>query len=213
MTAVINSGGGCMEQHTRRERKKEETRRRILEAAFRLFAEQGFENTTIVQITGAADIGKGTFYNYFPSKEALLNDFMDELSCRRGQKIWSRVLKCQDTRQRLLVSFESIASWLEEYPELVRVYMMDRMNMIMKNSASYKPSHLELYMEEIIKMGQEDGDIRDDLAAMQIVSYLMGIFMIQLCNWYATGAGPGLYRLAMNGVDFFLIGALSTVKE
>ena len=56
---------------SRRERKKSETRQRLLDAAWRLFQEQGYDHTTVAQITEAADVGKGTFYNHFKSKEHL----------------------------------------------------------------------------------------------------------------------------------------------
>lgn len=52
-----------------REEKKLETKNRILEAAMCLFAEQGFEATTVAQITEAAGVAKGTFFNYFKTKE------------------------------------------------------------------------------------------------------------------------------------------------
>ncbi len=202
-----------MEQQTRRERKKEETRRKILETAFKLFVDQGFGSTTVDQITKAADIGKGTFYNYFPSKEAALYEFLEDIGRQRGEKIWAGLLSLQDTRQRLARAFQTATSWFEEYPELLRVYVMDRLNTVIKNPAAYKPNHLELYLLEIIKMGQELGDIRDDVDARQLVNYLNGIFLIQLCQWFGSTAGPGLYQLAMQGVDFFLIGALSTEKQ
>jgi len=50
----------------RRERKKEETRHRIFVAALKLFNDNGFEATTIDDITARADVSKGTFFNYFP---------------------------------------------------------------------------------------------------------------------------------------------------
>ena len=56
----------------RRERRRQETGQRLLDAAVRLFAEQGFADTTVEAITQAADVGKGTFFNYFPSKEHVL---------------------------------------------------------------------------------------------------------------------------------------------
>ncbi len=198
-----------MEQ-TRRERKKEETRRKILEAAFKLFVDQGFGSTTVDQITEVADIGKGTFYNYFPSKEAALYEFMEDIGRQRGEKIWAGILSLQDTRQRLAKAFQTATSWFEEYPELLRVYVMDRFNTVINNPAAYNPNHLELFLVEIIKKGQELGDIRDDIDPSQMVNYLNGIFLIQLCQWFESGSGPGLYKLVMQGVDFFLIGALST---
>jgi len=59
----------------RRARRQAETRARILRAALDLFAKQGFFSTTVEQITEAADVGKGTFFNYFPSKEHVLAGF------------------------------------------------------------------------------------------------------------------------------------------
>src|SRR2546428_2213041 len=50
---------------------KEETRRRILDVAHRLFARNGFAETTTRDIAGAAKIAAGTLFNYFPTKEAL----------------------------------------------------------------------------------------------------------------------------------------------
>ena len=49
----------------RRERRKEETRRLILETAMKLFEKKGVFATTVEEITETADIGKGTFFNYF----------------------------------------------------------------------------------------------------------------------------------------------------
>src|SRR5256885_14226245 len=60
------------EKGSRRERRREELRERIFQAAIRLFIKQGFFNTTIEQIAEIADVGKGTFFNYFESKEHLL---------------------------------------------------------------------------------------------------------------------------------------------
>jgi AcrR family transcriptional regulator len=56
----------------RRERRRVETREKIFRAAMRLFAERGFTATTTEQITEAADVGQGTFFNYFPSKQHVL---------------------------------------------------------------------------------------------------------------------------------------------
>ncbi|MGD8398879.1 MAG: TetR/AcrR family transcriptional regulator [Anaerolineae bacterium] len=56
---------------SRRERKKLETRQALLEAAWTLFRARGFDDTTVQEITEQAGVAKGTFFNYFPSKDGL----------------------------------------------------------------------------------------------------------------------------------------------
>src|SRR5579863_1463527 len=59
----------------RRERRSAETRDNLFRAALHLFAEKGIADTPVEDITNAADVGKGTFFNYFPSKDHILIAF------------------------------------------------------------------------------------------------------------------------------------------
>jgi AcrR family transcriptional regulator len=58
----------------RREQKKHDTRVALQRAAAQLFAEHGYEATTVAHITAAAGVGERTFYRYFDSKDDLLAD-------------------------------------------------------------------------------------------------------------------------------------------
>ena len=60
-----------------RERKKEQTRRAIAEAAQRLFRERGFDAVTVAQVAREADVSEGTVFNYFPTKEELFYGQME----------------------------------------------------------------------------------------------------------------------------------------
>jgi AcrR family transcriptional regulator len=64
--AVAPAGGGL------RARKRAQTEQRLADAALRLFAELGYDNTTIEAIADAAEVSPRTFFRYFESKEALL---------------------------------------------------------------------------------------------------------------------------------------------
>ncbi len=67
---IVGAGAGTAVG--RRERKSFETREKIFRTALRLFADRGFFETTTEQITEAADVGQGTFFNYFPTKQHIL---------------------------------------------------------------------------------------------------------------------------------------------
>jgi AcrR family transcriptional regulator len=67
---LLNSQGMSIPSG-RRQRKKDETRRAIAEAAMRLFLENGYEQVTIAQIADVADVSVNTVFNYFPTKEDL----------------------------------------------------------------------------------------------------------------------------------------------
>src|SRR5438105_13340150 len=63
--------------HSRRTRRGLELRDRLFHSALTLFTKKGYAETTVEDITEAADVGKGTFFNYFPSKEHILLGFAE----------------------------------------------------------------------------------------------------------------------------------------
>src|SRR5574337_1983480 len=95
-----------MAVETRVQRRMTATREGLVNAALVLFARQGIYDTTVEDITEAADVGKGTFYQHFSSKTAiiyqLLHDGVSELldRCRRE----SRLAKTDNERVKRLLS-------------------------------------------------------------------------------------------------------------
>jgi AcrR family transcriptional regulator len=62
---------------SRRDRRRAETRERLYEAAVRLLSDYDFDTVTVEMITEAADVGKGTFFNYFKNKEAIVSYYFE----------------------------------------------------------------------------------------------------------------------------------------
>lgn len=125
--AVLLPGAAGAGTPGRRERHKARTRRSLEEAALRLFARRGFDDTTIEDITDAADVSPRTFFRYFASKEDVLfadhaqqiQRFADALSTRPADEpvlasITEALLTLADDyeekRERYLLRFRLLAS-------------------------------------------------------------------------------------------------------
>ncbi|HEX5373732.1 MAG TPA: TetR/AcrR family transcriptional regulator [Aquabacterium sp.] len=64
---------------TRQDKRRQETRFKLMRAALQLMSAKGLDGVAIQDITNAADVGFGSFYNYFPSKEAIFQNLKEEL--------------------------------------------------------------------------------------------------------------------------------------
>lgn len=103
---------------TRRERKKEETKERILQAAFALFRKRGVEATTVDEICEKADVAKGTFFNYFPRKEAVFSYLSETWVADLEETIGELFGKSGPAFRRVLDAFVQTATFYEEDREL-----------------------------------------------------------------------------------------------
>ncbi len=151
----------------RRERHRAETRERLFEAALKLFAERGYLETTVEDITEAADVGKGTFFNYFPTKEHVLATL--------GAERVAAVERALDNAKSgpVLPALKELATDLagqsSSPPALLRA--------IYAAHASCAPVRAELQkrltiarrlLTEILRLGQKSGEIRRDRSAAEL---------------------------------------------
>ncbi len=92
---------------SRRERRKLETRERIINAGISLFAEKGYDSTTVEDIYDTADVAKKTFYNYFETKQDLVNEIAQELLIEEAVNAINMAIECSDnTKERLQFFFQ-----------------------------------------------------------------------------------------------------------
>ncbi|MBB5779685.1 TetR/AcrR family transcriptional regulator [Nonomuraea jabiensis] len=100
-----------------RERKKQRTRRALIEAALRLFDEKGFDETTLAEIAAEADVSTRTFFSYFASKEDVV--FYD--SARKMELAVATLAgraPGESPGDALLRIVEQSLTWLTTYEEL-----------------------------------------------------------------------------------------------
>ncbi|GAA3133964.1 AcrR family transcriptional regulator [Kribbella aluminosa] len=101
-----------------REVKRERTRRLIADKAFELFCDHGFGRTTVEQIAAAAEVGPSTLYRYFPTKETLVLEFVDD--CLADAVSWFHHQPALDLRDGLRTVVERVLEQLESNPDRVR---------------------------------------------------------------------------------------------
>jgi len=145
---------------SRRERKKQETRQRLLECAWRLFQERGYDDTTVEEITDAADVAKGTFFNYFQTKEALL----DELALWRIDLLGSHVLAADDVPEgavaRIKRMVRAMAAEFSPERELPQHLFIARISAPIRHESAHR---LGSIMHDLVQQGQASGEIRVDV--------------------------------------------------
>src|SRR5437588_3012767 len=80
-----------------------ETKNRILNAAFRLFHEQGYNATTVSTILREAEVNSGSLYHFFPSKEALLCGVLEFALDELRPRVMAHVENIHDPIERIFV--------------------------------------------------------------------------------------------------------------
>jgi AcrR family transcriptional regulator len=167
----VNSRLG-VENNGRRERRRRETHARIFDAAMRLFAQRGFANTPVEEITEAADVAKGTFFNYFPTKESIF----EALAERQLGVLKSAEDRAQQSSSVRPVLQEMIHR-LAERPSSSQLLVRSLMGAAMTNNtlSKFLGRKIELgreHLANIMRRGQELGEIRADLAALELARIL-----------------------------------------
>lgn len=173
---------------SRRERRSAEIRERLFHSALTLFGKKGFAETTIKDITEAADVGKGTFFNYFPSKDHILLAFGEmQLAkleaavgeARRTSAPMSRFLRALGVR---------MTQEPTRNPEIIRALLQAYLSSTPVREAmlSLQKRMLALHTE-LIRQGQEQGEIRKDVPAEEMAYVFRQTIFGTLLIWSLYG--------------------------
>src|SRR5947207_5720037 len=172
----------------RRRRRSAAIRERLFRASLELFAQKGFAETTVEDITEAADVGKGTFFNYFPSKDHILLAFGEmqlgkleaaiELAGLTGEPMpdFLRGLGARMTQEPV------------RNPAIIRALLQAYLSTTPVREAILDLQKRVLALHtEMIRLGQEQGEIRNDIPAEEIAYVFRQTIFGTLLIWSLYG--------------------------
>jgi AcrR family transcriptional regulator len=153
----------------RRQRRSAEIRERLFRSALALFAKKGFAETTVEDITEAADVGKGTFFNYFPSKDHILIAFGE----MQLGKLEAAIAEVRRTNEPISQFLRSLGARMTQEParnpEIMRALLQAYLSTTPVREAMLDlQKRVQSLHTQMIRLGQEQGEIRDDLPAEEI---------------------------------------------
>ena len=178
---------------SRRERKKEETRRRIFKAAIKLFGDRGFEATTVDEITEKADVAKGTFFNYFPRKEAVLA-YLSEVWIAEAEENAEAILTAKKSaRDKLVDLLSGLAAQYEEDRDLSWFVIVESMKRAFRPSEEVHQRWHDLVVR-VIEQGQATGELKRSVNPHRAEFVLGSVYMGTLIMWLCCPDGQFTLR-------------------
>ena len=188
---------------TRRERKKLETRRRILAAALELMSARGYDGVRIEEIAAAADIANATFFLHFPTKAALIAAFNEQVS----EKVAERLSEFDFGAVEQLELLRAIV--LDEwgrYSDLLRQIVADAV--AQQDSASFAQSSSSLVslVQAIVEKGQANSELSAEFDADIVAQTLVSAWRASTTQWAVTGDTEKARRANRQALDLILIG-------
>ena len=173
---------------SRRQRRSAEIRERLFRAALALFVEKGFAETTVADITEAADVGKGTFFNYFPSKDHILLAF-GEMQLGKLQAAIDMARKTGEPMPEFLRSLGvRMTQEPTRNPAIIRALLQAYLSTTPVREAMMDlQKRVHALHSQIIQLGQDRGEIRNDLPAAEIAQVFRQTIFGTLLMWSLYG--------------------------
>jgi AcrR family transcriptional regulator len=172
----------------RRERRAAETRLRLFRCALQLFAERGFSNVTVEDITEAADVGKGTFFNYFDSKQHVLG-VMAEIQIG---KVREALAQAETGKRPVRVVLQHLFERLAEEPgrsadlarTLISSFLASEQVRLLVDDQMFRGRRS---IARILEIGQRSGEIDPRLKSAPLALQLQQVALGTVLLWSLRG--------------------------
>ena len=191
---------------TRRERRKQEIRTRIIEAAIMLFEDRGLEPVTLEEICEQAAISRPTFYSYFTSKQELIQALAEKLWLNVAREVTDNALAQQTSVIEFLRAFfaatrREITRYGRLERELVRYSMRGESADDQRNSGMLKI--MTALFHSIYTRGRKAGEIGDRYPVDFLAEVTMGCISSMMMNWAFDADYPVEKRMKQTA-DFII---------
>ncbi|HYB98630.1 MAG TPA: TetR/AcrR family transcriptional regulator [Candidatus Limnocylindrales bacterium] len=184
------AAGAAEPEEGRRSRRRRELHQRIFDTARALFLQKGFEATRVEDIAAAADIAPATFFNHFPSKEAVLREMAGEVFTRFHSLVREQLARDVSTRDRLIGFADTAARLVERGPELTRRVLLEVHKAVGPGQAGAELAGLEAEMAAVVRAGVERGDVRSDVEESLLAELAVSAIIGVMTRWIHDGAYP-----------------------
>jgi len=194
--------------------KSDDKRRRILEAAVRVFARKGYFAARVSDVAKRAGIADGTIYLYFRNKEDILVSLFDEVMSEHVARGQEELLRIPGTAAKLHAIAERHLRLLGDNEDLAVVFQVElrqSTKFMERFTASWFKDYLEL-LTGVIEEGQKDGTLRPELPRKVLAKALFGALDEMVTSWILGRKNYDLGELAAPVVDLFLRGAQASEK-
>lgn len=197
-------------ESSRKERKKEQRRQTLIDAATHLFATRGYAGTTIDDIVSEADVAKVTFYSYFKSKEEIALEI--KRAGREEARLYIEALSAKQlpVDEMIEAFINDVAEWTEQNYRLLDVFCDQRFSPMMERESTgseCKPEPITICLEVILRRGQDTGRFRTDIDRLRIAHLLDLAILCEQYHWVRSGRPAGQLKEKLAGYfDFALRG-------
>jgi len=194
-----------------RERQKERRRARIYSVAIDLFKSGGFQATTATDIARAANVSRGTFFNYYPYKEAVLLDYGSEIIERLQQHAEERLAQGTEPLVVLREVWERLAEETVREHDLIPPLAYELLNPDPERArTAYQALPLSKVIETILRPLQQRGRLRTDLSLERMTNVIADTYLMTALRWSAYG-GERPFREEMQlTLSFMLTGIFAS---
>jgi len=187
-----------------RERKKLQTRSAIINRAVELFNTQGFYNTSIDDITDAADVSRGTFFNYFGYKEAVIVEFGRDLMIALTRQVDEQIAANVSAERIIYRIWLAVRALLEEHGEAVVVLSHELLNPeVERGVRAAQAFTLAELVAKVATNGLRASRFRSSLDAGQFGQMMANLIVVGVAMQYRTNdmaAADAYMRQSLNVV-------------